>query len=305
MNTNTNALEVEGWGLSTAEIPHLRERFYQFAERFRPAMRTQTHDTSHYGEAYLSGLLRLQETRTYTAISRGQALPMQDMQQFMSDSPWQGIRVIEQVGQEVALHSVFEEVVLVLDESADEKSGQSSVGTKRQYNGRQGKVDVCQVGIFAVLVTSQTWLWGEDELYLPGQWFESDQANLRQRVGVPTERQFQTKPELGWEVIQRVQQRGLPFCAVAMDDLYGRNVKLCQCLDGAGTEYYGDIPANTVVYLDCPKLKARLTKRGKPAQKKRIVAQHRSEVRQLVDHPDIEWQTLTLRSTDRGYLTDR
>ena len=268
-------------------------------------MRTQTHDTSRYGVAYLSGLLRLQETRTYTAISREQAIPMQNIQQFMSNSPWPGTGLIEQVTGEVAVHPAFQEAMLVLDESADEKSGSSSAGAKRQYNGRLGKVDLCQVGVFVALVTPQAWLWVDGELYLPEQWFETKQAHLRKRVGVPTERQFQTKPELGWELIQRARQRGLPFTAVAMDDLYGRNVKLCQQLDEAGIEYYGDIPANTIVYLDCPKLETQLTKRGKPANRKRIVAQHRYEVRQLIDHADIEWLTLTLRTTERGYLTDR
>jgi len=291
--------------LPLEEIFHLGERLHQFAERFRPAMRTKTHDTSHYGVAYLSGLLRLQETRTYTAISREQGLPMQNVQQFMSDSPWSGADVVKQVQAEVRVHPNFQAAVLVLDESADEKGGEISVGAKRQYNGRLGKVDLCQVGVFAALVTPQAWLWVDGELYLPESWFASDQAELRQRVGLPEHHAFQTKPELAWQLVQRLRQRGMPFCAVAMDDLYGRNVQLCQQLDEAGIEYYGDIPANTIVYLDCPRLQKRQTKRGKPAQRNRIVAQQRYAVREVVNHAQIEWLTLTLRPTARGHLTDR
>jgi SRSO17 transposase len=195
--------------------------------------------------------------------------------------------------------------MLVLDESADEKSGGHSAGTRRQYNGRLGKVDLCQVGVFAALVTPQAWLWVEGELYLPESWFEADQAQLRRKVGIPAQQKFQTKPEIAWELVQRVRQRGVPFQAVAMDDLYGRNVALCQQLDEAGIEYYGDVPANTVVYLDCPRLETRLTKRGKVAKRKRIVAQHRYQVRELVSHDQVDWLTLTLRPTERGYLTDR
>lgn len=268
-------------------------------------MRTKTHDTSIYGVAYLSGLLRLQESRTYTVISREQMLPMQNMQQFMSDSPWAGSTLIEQVQTEVRSHPAFQAAVLVLDESAEEKGGQISAGAKRQYNGRLGKVDLCQVGVFAALVTPQAWLWVDGELYLPESWFEADQVDLRQKVGLPEKQTFQTKPELAWQLVQRVRQRGLPFQAVAMDDLYGRNATLCQQLDEAGIEYYGDVPANTVVYLDCPRLESRLTKRGKVAKRKRIVAQHRYQVRQLVNHDQIEWLTLTLRPTERGHLTDR
>lgn len=268
-------------------------------------MRTQTHDTSRYGVAYLSGLLRLEERRTYTAISREQGVSLQNMQQFMSDSPWAGRKMIDQVAAEVKVHPVFATAMLVLDESADEKSGGHSAGTRRQYNGRLGKVDLCQVGVFAALVTPQAWLWVEGELYLPESWFEADQAQLRRKVGIPAQQKFQTKPEIAWELVQRVRQRGVPFQAVAMDDLYGRNVALCQQLDEAGIEYYGDVPANTVVYLDCPRLETRLTKRGKVAKRKRIVAQHRYQVRELVTHDQVDWLTLTLRPTERGYLTDR
>jgi len=268
-------------------------------------MRTKTHDTSEYGVAYLRGLLRLQETRTYTAISREQRLAMQNVQHFMSDAPWSGDKVIDQVQGEVTNHPAFGEAMLVLDESADEKGGSTTVGAKGQYNGRLGKVDLCQVGVFAALATPQAWLWVDGALYLPQDWFEPEQAELRKRVGVPVEQKFQTKPEIGWQLVQRLQQRGVPFKAVAMDDLYGRNVQLCQRLDKAGIEYYGDVPANTIVYLDCPQLESRLTKRGKPAKRKRIVAPHRHPVKDLVDQPQVEWTRLTVRATERGYMTDR
>jgi threonine/homoserine/homoserine lactone efflux protein len=43
---------------------------------------------------------------------------------------------------------------LVLDESAFGKKGDKSVGVARQYDGRRGKVDNCQVGVFAALGAS-------------------------------------------------------------------------------------------------------------------------------------------------------
>jgi SRSO17 transposase len=280
-------------------------RFYDFCERFRPTMGTKTHDTSAYGVAYVSGLLRLATQRTITTISRDTGVTMQNMQQFISDSPWSGERLIEAVQDEVKRHPVFAEAVLVLDESAEEKAGEVSVGAGRQYNGRLGKVELSQVGVFGALVTPQAWLWLAGELFLPDAWFAAEQADLRHRVGLPTERQFQTKPELGWQLIHRLRQRGVPFVAVAMDDLYGRNAELCQRLDEADIEYYGDIPANTVVYLEQPRLETHLTKRGQPAKQKRIVAHQRYEVRQLLDQPDVEWVELTVRATERGYLTAR
>ena len=191
----------------------------------------------------------------------------------------------------------------VIDESADAKAGAVSVGAGRQHNGRLGKLEQSQVGVFLALATPQVNLWVDGELFVPAAWFEPAQAERRRRVGWPEERTFHTKPELAWALIQRARAKGLPFVAVAMDDLYGRNRALCQRLDEAGIEYYGDIPANTVVYLDPPRFETKWTKRGKPAKKKRVVAQHRYQVRDLLDHPELTWTRLTVRPTERGYLT--
>jgi SRSO17 transposase len=284
------------------EISQLGARFYDFCERFRPAMRTKTNDTSGYGVEYVSGLLRLPTQRTIVNISRQTGVAPQNMQQFISDSPWAAGRVIGQVQAEVKVHPAFAGAVLVVDESAEAKAGEVSVGAGRQYNGRLGKVDLSQVGVFVSLVTPQTHLWLDGDLFLPQAWFDEAQAPLRQQVGIPQARTFQTKPQLSWQIIQRIRARGINFAAVTMDALYGRNVELCRRLDEAHIEYYGDIPANTVVYLDLPRLETVFTKRGQPAKRKRVVAQARYEVRQLLDHPDLNWQPMTLRPTERGYL---
>lgn len=291
------------WGLPLSEIPRLGDRFYTFCERFRPFMQTKTHDTSLYGVEYVSGLLRLPTKRNITEISRQTGIASQNMQQFMSDSPWAGARLIEAVQAQVKVHPAFAEAVAVLDESAEVKAGVASVGAGRQHNGRLGKIDLSQVGVFLTLATPQVNLWVDGELFVPRAWFEPAQAEQRRRVGLPPERTFQTKPELAWALIQRAQTNGLPFVAVAMDDLSGRNQQLCRRLDEAGIEYYGDVPANSVVYLDPPRFETKWTKRGKPAKKKRLVAQHRYPVRDLLAHPAVSWASLTVRPTERGHLT--
>lgn len=265
-------------------------------------MRTKTNDTSAYGVEYVSGLLRLPEERTIANIGRQTGVAPQNMQQFISDSPWSGQRLTDQVRDEVKVSPAFAEAMLVLDESADEKAGECSAGARRQYNGRQGKVDVSQVGVFVSLVTPRAHLWLDGDLFLPEAWFDEAHAAWRKRLGIPAQRTFATKPQLGWQLIEQVKTQGIPFQAVVMDDLYGRNVKLCRQLDGAHIEYYGDIPANTVVYLDPPQLETVLTKRGTPAKRKRVMAQHRYTVKQLLTEVNLDWHTLTVRSTERGHL---
>lgn len=298
--------EIGRWGLCLTEIEQLAERLRTFFERFRSSFRTKTHNKSEFGYHYMSGLLRLETERTMAHIARQTGMAEQNTQHFMSNSPWSGQRLISDLQQALRQHPEFQAgAMLVIDESADQKAGHASAGAGRQYNGRLGKIELSQVGVFAALVTPRVNTWIDGELFFPEHWFSDDYAEPRQKVGFPAGRTFQTKPDLAWKLIQRLRTQGVPFDAVAMDDLYGRNAALRQRLQVAQIEYYGDIPQNTVVYLDQPQISAPLTKRGQPRKTYRIVAHQRFEVRQLLEHPALEWAVLTLRPNARGHLRAR
>lgn len=277
-----------------------------FFERFHTSFRTKTHDKSEFGYNYMSGLLRLETARTMAHIARQTGMPEQNTQHFMSNSPWSGPGLIQQLQQDIRQHPEFQTgAMLVLDESAEQKAGHASAGAGRQYNGRLGKIELSQVGVFAALVTPRVNTWIDGELFFPEHWFADEYAVAREKIGFPEGRTFKTKPDLAWGLIQRIRAQGVPFEAVAMDDLYGRNAPLRQRLQAAQIEYYGDIPQNTVVYLDQPQISYPLTKRGQPRKTYRIVAHQRFEVRQLFSHPVMEWAILTLRPNERGQLRAR
>jgi len=304
MDCNEPITKFEQWGLPLEEINRLGQHLRCFYDRFCAYIRPKTQDTSEYGYCYVSGLLRMEAKRTMANISRKTNVPIQNMQHFMSNSPWSARSLIGAIQDEIQQHPEFRAgAMLILDESAEEKAGDHSAGAGRQYNGRLGKVEMSQVGVFLSLATPRAHTWIDGELYLPEHWFGDGYAERRKKVGIPEERSFQTKPELGWQMIQRVQANQIPFEAVVMDDLYGRNNMLRQRLDQAGIEYYGDIPANTVVYLDKPRVIYPKTRRGKRSKRPRIVAKRRYEARQLLHHPVLEWFTIILRPSERGMLT--
>jgi len=60
-----------------------------------------------------------------------------------------------------------------------------------------------QVGTFLAYTNGSVWTWVDGELYLPKDWFTAEKAELREKLGIPAEREFKTKIELGWEMIQR------------------------------------------------------------------------------------------------------
>ncbi len=265
-------------------------------------MRTRRRDTSEYGYKYISGLLRMETDRNLANVGRKTKVSGQNLQHFISNSPWSGRSLIEAVQDEIKVHPAFQQAILVLDESAEEKTGPESAGAGRQHNGRLGKIEMSQVGVFLSLVTPAVNSWIDGELYIPIHWFEEGHAEKRKAIGIPDERTFQKKPELGWQMIQKAQARGIPFQAVVMDDLYGRNGALRQQLDEAHIEYYGDVPIDTQVYLTQPEVVYPLTKHGKPAKNPKIVGAKALQVQELGREPTLVWQTIRLRPNERGYL---
>jgi SRSO17 transposase len=259
-----------------------------FLETYHDCFQTKTHDKSEYAYGYVSGLLRIQTERNMANIARQTGMDKQNTQPFMSYSPWSGPALVAAVQEDIKRHAEFQsKAMLVIDESAEQRAGEYSAGTGRQYNGRLGKIEMSQVGVFAALVTPRVNTWIDGELFFPASWFEEKAADKRKKVGFPEGRTFKTKPELAWEIIQRLKAKGIPFEAVAMDELYGRNGELRQHLEEAGIEYYCDIPADTVMYLEKPQIVYPITKQGKPSKRYQIVARHRYTARELLKHPNL------------------
>ena len=280
------------------------ERLDEFWQQYGVHTQTQTRDTRAYGYHYLSGILRLKSGRTLAEISRTAGVSHQNMHHYISNSPWSGPRVIRQVRTDIGWHPHFEQgSVLIGDESADERRGERVVGGGRQYNGRLGKVDLSQVGVFLSLAKDGRHNWIDGELYLPAQWFEEEYAALRQQVGVPDERTFQTKIELFWQMVERAQREEVPFVAVCVDGLYGQSFWLRTQLDQAGIEFYADVPANTRVYLAEPTIGVPQNRRGRKAHKAQVLSPLSLRVEDLRSHPAVIWHSLTLRPTERGWLT--
>lgn len=284
-------------------VEDLGERLAGFCEEFGPYLRTQTRDTSEYGFWYVSALLRLEAERTMANIGRKTEVGEQNMHHFMSKSPWSGPGLVDGIQEKIKNRPEFQEdAMLLIDESADDKSGSHSAGAGRQHNGRLGKIEMSQVGVFATLATAQVSTWIDGELFLPQEWFTTEADERRAKAEVPADRTFQTKPQLAWQIIQRARANGVPFKAVGFDTLYGRNKKLRADLAQANLEYYADVPVDTQVYLCRPDLIYPKTKQGKRA-KHPVIKGHAYEVRELLDQPHLRWSRITVRPTEQGFLT--
>jgi SRSO17 transposase len=260
--------------------------------------------------------MTMESRRNFVGIAnRMEQADGQALQHFMSNSPWSGQRVYAQICGEIAEQAELQSgSLLILDETADEKAGGQSAGALRQYNGRMGKVDECQVAVTLGYANwkVQPWpLWTlvDAELFLPEAWFAANYALLRRKVGIPISRSaFESKPVLGLKMIRRVQAQGLPFEAVLCDSLYGRSSQFRLELEQAHLLYMADIPANLRIFLEQPIVgipAPKPSKKGPKAQKAQVLNGIRSySVQQVACASDTQWQRLRIRSGERGWLED-
>jgi SRSO17 transposase len=135
--------------------------------------------------------------------------------------------------------------VLVLDPSAFPKQGAASCGVKRQWCGRLGKTENCQVGVFLCYAAARGHAPLDRRLYLPEEWAGDEQR--RKKGHVPEGVVFREKWRIGLEMVDRCRAEGLPHGWVAGDDEFGRCSELRAALRGRGERYVLDVPCNTLV----------------------------------------------------------
>jgi SRSO17 transposase len=165
--------------------------------------------------------------------------------------------------------------VLIFDETGFVKKGQDSVGVARQYCGTLGKVENCQVGVFAGYASRQGYALVDKRLFLPEAWFTDAYAARRARCNVPKALAFQSKPQLAAAMLQSIAREGLlPFKYLVADCLYGNSPDFLDAVDTCvGVTALVAIPAETRCWLQRPQTEDKCyTYRGEARSKRVIVA---------------------------------
>jgi SRSO17 transposase len=198
------------------------------------------------GATYLRGLIEQGDRKSLEPMvaQLGGDADYQSLQQFLADSPWDPAVVVRAVAERVAPQIGVE--AWVMDDTGFPKDGKRSPGVKRQYSGTLGRTGNCQIGVsvHAVGATGTVPLgWA---LYLPQEWCED--LDRRRKAKIPEEVGFQTKPELGVELVQRAAGWKIAKAPVLGDQAYGENTKLRDRLDGAECEYVLSVGPTVTVF---------------------------------------------------------
>jgi len=293
--------------LSVKNLKMAVDRLKQFHKRYVSCFHTRTRSIAGQSIQYLQGQLLERGRGNMTKYAKN--VPdcnNQSLQHFISDSPWDERPVIDNIQIDVS-RLIGDEIngSIHIDETCFPKQGRDSVGVKRQYCGRLGKVDNCQVGVFLGYTNGNYRTLIDERLYLPEDWAEDQKR--REKCGVPEDVGFKTKAELGWGMVLNAKQNGVPFGWVGMDCFYGEQPWLLDKIDGEGMIYIADIPCDTRVWLNRPRTEVpeRKGDRGRiPIREKLAVGEPEPiEVRELADRLDpSQWQHVFLRDTERKEL---
>lgn len=176
----------------------------------------------------------------------------QALQHFLSNSNWDERGVLDQVALEAdKLLGGAQDSALLIDESGITKKGKKSVGVERQWNGRLGKVDNCQVGVYAALSKGNLSTLIDTRLYLPSKW-TTDKARC-EAAGIPSKsRTLKTKPALALEMIRHNRALGVRFNWVGADGLYGQDPAFLRALEDDGEIFMADVHKDQRIYLEDP-----------------------------------------------------
>ena len=227
----------------------------------------------------------------------------QVFQNFLTHSSWDYRPVMDRIATDTnRLLGKGTNTGFIIDESGFEKKGKHSVGVARQWNGRLGKVENSQVGVFAALVNDGNVGLVDARLYLPAEWTEDPERCAKANIPL-SQRAFKTKPELALEMVRHARQSGVNFEWVGADGLYGNTPSFLVALDQDGELFVVDIHKDQRIFLKDPKpyLPAASAKGRKPTRYQ--VDRKSIEVREIADRAKRkEWKKKTLRSSSTGRL---
>ena len=227
------------------DVARLLEELQAFLDPYLPLFgRRENHG---HALMYLEGRLQRLERRTLEPIANEHSVHRRPLQYFVGAGLWEDEPVRGRLCEQVAKEIGTKDGVLILDASGLPKKGEHSVGVQRQWCGRLGKEENCQVGEFLAYASPKGHTLVDCRLYLPKSW-AMDRTRRRQ-AHVPKDVAFKTGWELAYEMV-RERSSVLPHQWVVGDDAYGHPVALRERLATDGERYLLEVMSKTQVQLD-------------------------------------------------------
>lgn len=197
-----------------------------------------------HARRFVQGLMSDLERKNVESIAYRFGQERMPLQWFVGTSGWDHEPLRDELVRQVGKELGEDDGVIVFDPSGFAKSGKESVGVKRQWCGRLGKVENCQVGIYMGYVSSKEHALVDTRLYLPKEW--ATDKKRRAKAGVPKSVRYRTRHQLCLEMLARHGER-LPHAWITGDDEMGRPYWFRRRLDTLGEHYLLAVASNTTI----------------------------------------------------------
>jgi SRSO17 transposase len=277
--------------LSADSVASCADALEGFLGRYLPRFyRKEQHG---HARTILQGKLSGLERKTTEPIANDAGQERRPLQLFVGAGGWDDQAVLDELRAHVAEEIGHTEGVWVLDGSGFPKKGNDSCGVARQWCGRLGKIDNCQVGVFLAYVGPRGCTLLDRRLYLPTDW--AADRKRRKRCHVPKEVVFQESWRLGLELLDRARAT-LPGQWVTGDDEFGRCTELRAALRLRRLRYVLDVPSNTSVRDVAERQPA-----SQAGGRRRLPAFERVD-NWVARQPKGRWRTVKLRDGEKGPL---
>ena len=121
-------------------------RLESFLQPFVVALQSAEQRTN--AQQYVQGLVSDLDGKDIESIAYLHDRERQGLQKFIGQADWNHRPLVTTLAQQISEELGERDGVLVFDPSAFAKKGTESVGVQRQWCGRLGKIENCQVGIY-------------------------------------------------------------------------------------------------------------------------------------------------------------
>jgi SRSO17 transposase len=276
--------------------------FEGFTQEFADLFRSGRHNVVQVAHQYIRGLMQAEKRNMGRMTEAVPGVDYQVLQNFLTHSGWAFRPVMERVALKTSeLMEGPAGTGLWIDESCFAKKGNLSVGVASQWNGRLGKEENSQVGVFAALGKNDRVGIIDARLYLPKKW--TDDPDRCAAAGVPIlDRTHRTKIELAGQIIRHAREIGVQFEWVGYDSGYGHSLEFLENVQNMEEVFLADIHSNRHIYLTDPKpfLPPQGPGRKRVHHESKAVS---TEVRKWVkQQPESRWRKVTVRESTKGDL---
>jgi SRSO17 transposase len=265
--------EVPKFELDRDDIVEFANELKGFHENFADCFHRSESRENFF--RYMSGQFSQLERKSIEPIAIAMEWgKIRAMQRFVSDAPWDDENIEDKYRSLVNEDLGHPDGAIIFDESGFVKKGGDSIGVARQYCGTAGKVDNCQVGVFAAYTSVHGYALIDKRLYIPKQWFGKDYTARRKKCKLPSEIEFKTKPQLAVDMLQGIAKRKqIPFRYVLADSVYANSPEFIEAIEAlTGVTYLMQVPEDTLCWLKNPCTIAKTYKYNGQVRTKKILS---------------------------------